>query len=322
MGRMGHILWGVWVLVGVGLARAQWSVEVDVTNASAGNARVAVAVAAGYVHVLMRNEGDGQVLQYFRGSNAWDRVVFEPRALGNPHQPNNGDKAFAMAVGTDERVRIVISGPGGAPENDYVVLGTETAVGSGVFAWETLVTNNRWANQIGFALDRDNKVYVGLKYQPTSQCSILDNVNGTWRETRFSTIDGSYPRLMMAVDPNNDAWVVFNGRHGGRNYIEVWSNRGGAWGFEMYLTNAVAGDYAGCYFLQSAAGFVFDGAGMAYIVMKPDWWSRELEVWRFGPIPEARWGWVVIAIAAGVARRVGRRKPPRSLARTGKRGGT
>ncbi len=289
-GALAVLLWAA------AAVRAQWSVETAVTNATAGaNARVAVACAAGYVHVLVRGEGAGQPLYYYRGSNAADGVTFAGRALGNPRQPNSGDKAFAMRAGADGRVRILISGPGGAPELDYVTLGTETAAGSGVFAWEEIVTNNRWANQVGFVLDQQDKVYAALKYQPTAQCAILDNVAGTWRETRFSAIDPDYPRALVAVDPYNAAWVVFNGRHSGTNYLEVWSNRGGGWAFEMHLTNAPAGAYAGCYFLQTAAGFEFDNEGHGHVALKPDWWSRNLEVWQFGPVPEPGAAWGLLA---------------------------
>jgi hypothetical protein len=280
-----------------------WSVEVA-SGALPGNTRVAIAAAAGYVHVLARGEGSGQLLYYFRGSNMAEDMTFEARALGNSYQPNNGERAFDIKAGTDGRVRVVISGPGGTPADDHVLLGTETAVASGVFAWEEVTNSWHWANQLGFALDHNNRAYIALKAQGTGQCAVYDNTGGAWQVARFGTIDADYPRALVEVDGNNHAWVVFNGRGGGTNYLAVWSKQLGSWNFEFNLTNAPAGAYAGCYFLQSAGGFEFDNEGYGHVALKPDWWSGNLELWSFGPVPEAGTIWVLCALLVARARQV------------------
>lgn len=272
-----------------------WSVEVA-SGMLAGNARVAVGAAAGYVHVLARPEGANQPVYYFRGSNSAEEELFESRSLGNPYNPNDGERAFDIKAGTDGRMRVVISGPGGTPADDHVLFGTETAVGSGTFTWEEVTNSWNWANQIGFALDQNNKAYIALKDQGTGQCVVYNNVGGSWQAARFGTIDPNYPRLLAAVDYNNHAWVVFNARGGGSNYVAVWSNRSGSWSFEFNLTNAPQGNYAGCYFVQSAGGFEFDNEGYGWVALKPDWWSGNLELWMFGPIPEPVGVWGVLGM--------------------------
>ncbi len=263
-------------------ANGEWSTEIVVTNAFS-DARVAVSFSAGRANVLVRADGEDQPLHYYRENSEGD---FVEHSLGMAYNPNNGDFAFAMRVGSDDRIRIVSCGPGGSPDRDHILFGTETSAGSATFTWEEVVSANYWPNQLGFALDQDNKAYFAVKHQPTGKCAVFDNTAGSWSVSSFSFIDPSYPRTAVAIDVGNNAWALFNGRHGGTNYLELWSNRIGSWAFEDYLTNAPEGNYEGCYFLQSVAGFEFKPDGKMVYALKPDWWSSDLEVWYGTPIPE------------------------------------
>ena len=259
-----------------------WSTEQIITDIFT-NARLDIKFTAGKPNILLRNEGENTQPYFFRQNDNGD---FVQHPLGNSYNPNNGDKSFAMQVGNDDKIRIIISGPGGSPDKDHVIFGEETAAGSSVFSWEEVVASNHWANQIGFCLDKNNKAYIALKHQPTGQCAIFDNTGGNWQVNYFSNIDPNFPRTAVTVDNANNAWVIFNGRHSSTNYIEMWSNAGGIWTFSDYLTNAPEGNYEGCYFLQSVAGFSFKLDGTAVFAIKPDWWSSKLEVWYGTPIPE------------------------------------
>ncbi len=261
--------------------KLNWSTEIFVTD-SLANARVDVKYSAGKVNILAAAAGGQKPLFFFRENESSE---FVQHSLENPYNPNNGDKSFAMRVGTDGKLRIAICGPGGAPDRDHLLLGTEGAAG---FSWQEVGASNHWANQMGFCLDQNNKAYIALKHQPTGRCAVFDNVSGSWQVNYFSKIDPNYPRAALAVDNANNAWLIFNGRHGNTNYIELWSNTGGSWAFVDYLTNAPSGNYEGCYFLQSIAGFEFKPDGAAAFAMKPDWWSSKLEVWQGNPIPEPR----------------------------------
>ena len=80
--------------------------------------------------------------------------------------------------------------------------------------------------------------------------------------------------------------VIMISGHGETNYVELWSSTSGIWAFNDYLNNAPAGNYEGCYFLQSIAGFGFKPDNTIVFAMKPDWWSSELQVWQGVPVPE------------------------------------
>ena len=259
-----------------------WSTEQIITE-SLAYARLDVKLTSGKPNVMMRATGEDMPAYFFRQNDNGD---FVKHPLGNSYNPNNGDKPFAMRVGNDDKIRIVIAGPGGSPELDHVLFGTETSPGSSTFLWEEVVSSGCWPNQIGFCLDNDNKAYIALKHQATGKCAVFDNTTGNWQSNYFSIIDPNYPRAAVAVDNANNAWVIFNGRHNNTNYIEMWSNSGTNWTFSSYLTNAYSGNYEGCYFLQSVAGFEFKSDGTAVFAMKPDWWSTDLEVWYGIPVPE------------------------------------
>jgi len=259
-----------------------WSTEQIITN-SLANARLDVKFAAGKPNVMIRAEGENMPAYYFRQDNNGD---FVQHSIGNSYNPNNGDIPFAMQVGIDDKIRIVICGPGGSPDKVHVLFGTETSPGTSTFSWEEIVSSNHWPNQLGFCLDNNNKAYIALKHQPTGSCAVFDNTTGNWQVNYFSNIDANYPRAAVAVDNANNAWVIFNGRHDGTNYIEMWSNSEGIWAFSDYLTNAPEGNYEGCYFLQSVAGFDFKSDGTAVFAMKPDWWTTDLEIWSGVAVPE------------------------------------
>ena len=261
---------------------SMWSTEQIITD-SLANARLDVKFASGKPNVMMRAAGEDMPAYFFRQNDNGDFVKYP---LGNSYNPNGGDKSFAMRVGSDDKIRIAICGPGGSPDRDHVLFGTETSPGSSIFSWEEVVSSDNWPNQLGFCLDKNNKAYIVLKHQPTGRCAVFDNSSGNWQSNYFSVIDPDYPRAAVAVDDYNNAWVIFNGRHSGTNYIEMWSNAGGAWAFSEYLTNAPYGNYEGCYFLQSVAGFDFKPDGTAVFAMKPDWWSSDLEIWYGKQIPE------------------------------------
>jgi len=267
----------------------QWATETIVTE-SGNDSRVAISFSAEKANVLVREEGDDKLLKYFRQNSGGD---FVEHSLGMSQNPNNGDIPFAMQVGNDDKVRIVSCGPGGSPDRDHILFGTETSAGSSTFSWEEIVAENYWANQVGFALDKNDKAYICVKHQPTGQCAIFDNSSGSWNVNQFSIIDPDYPRAAIAIDPGNNAWVIFNGRHSVTNYLELWSNRSGSWLFEDFLTNAPAGNYEGCYYIQSIAGFEFKNDGTMVYSLKPDWWSTDLEVCYGTPIPEPLPFWIL-----------------------------
>ncbi len=259
-----------------------WSTEQIITN-NLAHARVDAEFSSGRANIMTRAEGENQPVYFFRQNSAGDFILHN---IGNSYNPNNGDKSFAMKVGNDDKLRIVIAGPGGSPEKDHVLFGEETFPGSSVFSWEEVVSSNHWPNQIGFCLDHNNKAYIVLKHQPTSQCAVFDNTSGNWQVNYFSTIDPNYPRATVAIDAANNAWIIFNGRHNFTNYVEMWSNIGGTWTLIDYLTNSPDVNHAGSYFIQSVAGFEFKPDGTAVFAMKPDWWSSDLEIWRGKMIPE------------------------------------
>ena len=259
-----------------------WSTELIITS-DLNSARVNTVVANGKINVLASEAGSDNPLYFFRQNSEGD---FVQHTLGNQYNPNNGDKSFAMRVGTDDRIRIAICGPGGSPDRDHLIFGTETYAGSAIFSWEEIVSSNHWANQMGFCLDQYNNAYIALKHQPSGNCAVFDNTSGNWHVHYFSTIDPNYPRAALAIDNSNNAWLIFNGRHDGTNYIELWSSANGFWEFNDYLTNAPSGNYEGCYFLQSIAGFEFKSDRTVVFAMKPDWWSSELQLWQGISIPE------------------------------------
>jgi len=263
-------------------ASQTWSTEQIITDVFV-NARLDIKFTDGKPNVMIKADGEDAAPYFFRQNNSGN---FIRHSLGNSYNPNNCNKSFAMQVGSDDRLRIVIAGPGGTPDKDHVLFGIETSAGSSTFTWEEIVSADHWPNQIGFCLDKNNKAYIALKYQTTGECAVFDNTTGNWQVNYFSTIDPDYPRAAVAVDNANNAWVIFNGRHSNTNYIELWSNAGGSWAFSDYLTNAPSGNYEGCYFLQSVAGFAFKPDGTAVFAMKPDWWSTDLEVWYGTPVPE------------------------------------
>ncbi len=260
----------------------QWSTEEIVTE-SGDDSRVAISFSAGKANILTREEGEDKPLHYFRQDSNGD---FVEHPLGMSHNPNNGDISFAMRTGSDDKIRILSCGPGGSPDKDHILFGTETAPGTATFSWKEIVSENYWANQAGFTLDQNDNAYIAVKHQPSGQCAVFDNAAGSWQSNRFSVIDPSFPRSAIAIDPGNNAWIIFNGRHSGTNYLELWSNRSGSWYFEDYLTNSPEGNHEGCYFIQSVAGFEIKPDGTMAFALKPDWWSSDLEVWFGTLIPE------------------------------------
>lgn len=254
-----------------------WGSEIVVTNLE-GHPREPISFSAGAPNVIVLGRPENRSMHYFRlGTNG----VFEWYNPGCPILMNAHDAPVQMAVGTDGRVRIVATGPGGG--NDQVWLGTETAPGSCVFSWEQVAPNDFWAANVGFALDQNNKAYIALKQQSSGLCAVLDNVTGGWRVTQLGPIDANWPRAAVAIDPWTNAWVIYNGRDAANvRHVSLWGNEGGTWQMYPDLTNSPSGDDS--YFIQAIAGFGFAPDGTAKFGMIPQYDSKRIEFWYAAPL--------------------------------------
>ncbi len=249
-----------------------WSSEIVVTNLE-GHPREPISYNAGAPNVIVLGPSVNRAMNYFRlGTNG----VFQWYNPGCPILLSGHDAPVQMAAGTDGRVRIVATGPGGG--NDQVWLGTETAPGSALFSWEQAATGDVWASNVGFALDQNNCSYIAAKQQSSGLCVLLDNATGGWRVTQLGQIDADWPRTAVAIDPWTNVWVVYNGRDGANTrHVSLWGNEGGMWQTYPDITNSPAGDDS--YYIQAMAGFGFAPDGTAKLGMIPQYNSKRIEYW-------------------------------------------
>ena len=177
-----------------------------------------------------------------------------------PVSPNDLRRPFGIKVGTDDKKRIVISGPGSG--DDQLWFGVEDTAGAGTFTWEQIAASNMYADQIGFTLDDNNFAYITCKDftlgHPNATCALLENSSGSWTKHNLSGIP-DWNRSAPAIDIDGNVWVAQNAYT--YNHFYLWSNRSGSWKEEQTITN----DFA----IETISGFGFTDDNIMKIAFTP-----------------------------------------------------
>jgi len=179
-------------------------------------------------------------------------------------------RPFGMLFGTDSKRRIALSGRSGAEELWY---GIETAVDSGLFDWEKLSSSNVYAEQMGYALDANDKAYIVCRDTSTSPTTavLFENSGSSWKRHTLDPM-GHWGHSVVAVNPDNGVvWVAHNviGAQTPDGF-KLWSNRAdpNVWKKEQSITNGIIVD--------SLAGFGITEFGTMKIAFKPNVSSTDL----------------------------------------------
>ena len=199
-------------------------------------------------------------------------------------------RPFGMLFGTDSQRRIALSGRSEAEE---LWFGIEDSIGSESFDWERLFASNVYAEQMGFALDANDKAYIACRDEGTtpSTAVLFENSSGAWVKHILGPM-GHWGHCAVAVNPDNGSvWVAHNAvitdYHDG---FKLWSNRAdpNVWKKEQSITNGIIVD--------SIAGFGITELGTMKIAFKPNVNSTDL-VYMYSTkftIPEPGTGiWIV-----------------------------
>jgi len=179
----------------------------------------------------------------------------------------NAKIPFGMVTGADGKRRIALSTLG------TISLGTETAVDSGTFDWETIASSNVYVIQMGFALDANDKAYIACCDDTTIPriAMLFENSGGSWVKHSLGPID-YWSHCSIAVNPNDSSvWVAHNAPMGATpEGLKLWSNRAdpNIWKKELSITNGP--------FVDSISGFEFTELGTMKIAFKPAWNSQDL----------------------------------------------
>jgi len=194
-------------------------------------------------------------------SNGNVNSVYDISTNNFPIVPNKMRRSFGLIIGNDYKRRIVISGQNN--EAEQIWFGTEQTVGSKIFDWELIAVSNAYADQIGFAIDNDNFVYISCR--ENDNCCVFENSNTNW--VKHTLGDAPYwNRSAIAIDPWGGLWVAHNSSE--YNHFYLWSNRSGNWEEEQTIINDVP--------IETIAGFGFTPNGTMKIAYSPSVFSSDV----------------------------------------------
>jgi len=194
-------------------------------------------------------------------SNGNVNTVYEISTNNLPIVPNKMRRSFGLVIGNDYKKRIVLSGQ--SNDINQIWFGTEQNAGSQIFDWELIALSNAIADQIGFAIDDNNFVYISCR--ENDNCCVFENSNTNWLKHTLG--DAPYwNRSAVAIDPRGYAWVAHNSSE--YNHFYLWSNRSGIFKEEQVIINDVP--------IETIAGFEFAPNGAMKLAYSPDVFSSDV----------------------------------------------
>jgi len=187
-----------------------------------------------------------------------------------PNYPGDLRLPFEMKTDSEGKRCIALHGPGWGA--DLLYYGVEDSKGSGTFSWEeiplSLTHSNVYADQIGFALDNNDKPYIVLHDYNTNPTSavLFYKPDSTWI-LKYLGPQGHWNRAAVAYDSWNDCmWLVHNteivpGSVKDNSLLRLWSNRSGEWKTEQLVTNGLI--------VETFAGLAIGSNGVLKLAYSP-----------------------------------------------------
>ncbi len=252
-----------------------WTSPMRIVTNNYDEYRSVIAIGPNQIPSVLwyKNDGDAGKLMDITAINSFSSTEI----LSPPFPINVASKStdecrrpFGMIFGTDSQRRIALSGRSEAEE---LWFGIEDSIGSEVFDWEQLSASNVYAEQMGFALDSNDKAYIACRDEGTtpSTAVLFENSSGAWVKHILGPM-GHWGHCAVAVNPDNGSvWVAHNAVI--TDYpdgFKLWSNRAdpNVWKKEQSITNGII--------IDSIAGFGITELGTMKIAFKPNVNSTDL----------------------------------------------